>query len=79
MFSPVISRSSQRRRSPFVGEGHIQGDVAQWLESWNSNPKTLGSIPGRGRVNNSFSVPPSQLLCRLVPDHPPSPLPAFRV
>ena len=30
------------------------------LDSWNSNPKTLGSIPWRGRVRSSFSVPPSQ-------------------
>ena len=26
------------------------------LESWNSNPKTLGSIPWQCRVSNSFSV-----------------------
>ena len=39
-------------------------DVAQWLESWN--PKALGSIPWRIGVSNSFSVPPSQLLSRLV-------------
>ena len=44
----------------------LTGDVAWWLESWNSTPKTLGSIPWRGRVTNRFSVPPSQLLCRLV-------------
>ena len=37
------------------------GDVAQWLEGRNSKPKTLGSIPRRGRVRNSFSVPPGQL------------------
>ena len=35
---------------------HFHGgyDVAQWLESRNSNPKTLGSIPWRGGVTNSF-------------------------
>ena len=42
------------------------GDVAR-LESHNySNPKTLGLIPWWGRVSNSFMVPPSQLLRRLV-------------
>ena len=45
---------------------HMLGDVAQWLVRRNSNPKTLGSIPWRGRVRDSFSVSPSQLLCRLV-------------
>ena len=40
------------------------------VERWTCNPKTLGSIPWWGRVRNSFSVPPSQLLCvdLLVPD-----------
>ena len=38
---------------------------AQWLESQNSNPKTLGLIPWRGRVSSLFCVPPHQLLCRL--------------
>ena len=42
------------------------GDVAQSLEHQNSNPKTLGSTPWRGWVRDNFSVPPSQLLCRLV-------------
>ena len=53
----------------------LMGDVAQWLESRNSNPKTLGSIPRRGRVKSSFPVPPSQLLCAdlFVPDCPPPP------
>ena len=36
------------------------GDVAQWLESRNSNPKTLGSIPWQCRVRDSLS-PLSQL------------------
>ena len=35
------------------------------LSGRNSNPKTLGSIPGLGRLRDSFSIPPSQLLCRL--------------
>ena len=53
---------------------HITGNVAQWLERRNSNPKTLGSIPRRGRVGGTFSVPPSQLLCRRVcACHPPFP------
>ena len=35
-------------------------DVAQWwLERRNSNPKTLGSIPWRGRVRDNFSLLPS--------------------
>ena len=34
--------------------------------SFKSNPKTLHWIPWRGRVKVSFSVPPSQLLCRPV-------------
>ena len=49
------------------------GDVAQWLMSRNSNLKTMGSIPLWGRVGDSYSVPPSQLLYRLVlfvPDLP---------
>ena len=44
----------------------MTGDVAQWLQSRNSNPKTLDSIPWWGGVRDSLSVPPSQLLCRLV-------------
>ena len=42
-------------------------DIAQWLDlgHQHSNPKTLGSIHWRGRVRDSFSVLPSQLLCRL--------------
>ena len=32
-------------------------------ERQNSNPKTLGSIPWRGRVRNSFSISNSQLYC----------------
>ena len=47
------------------------GDGAQWLVSWNSNPKTLGLIPWWGRVRDSFSIPLSQLLCRLVCAWPP--------
>ena len=35
------------------------------------NPKTLGSIPWWGRVRHIFSVPPTQLLCRLVCAWPP--------
>ena len=46
---------------------HQHGDVvAWWLEHRNSNPKTLGPIPWWGRVRTGFSIPPSQLLCRLV-------------
>ena len=46
-----------------------RGDVTEWLVRWNSNPKTLVSIPWRGRVSNSFSIPRNQLLYRLfVPD-----------
>ena len=41
----------------------LTGDVAQWLERRNSNPKTLGSIPWRSKVRGTFSIPPSQLLC----------------
>ena len=50
---------------------------AHWLELRNSNPKTMGSIPWRGRIRNSCSVPPSQrtlvqtCLC-LTPPPPPS-------
>ena len=44
----------------------MTGDVAQWLEHRNSNPKTLGSIPWLGRVRGSISVSPSQLLCCVV-------------
>ena len=40
----------------------MTGDVAQWLERRNSNPKTLGSISWRGRVSSRFSVPPSKSL-----------------
>ena len=38
------------------------------LESRNSNLKTVGSIPWRGRAEwaTRFSVPQSQLLCRLI-------------
>ena len=36
------------------------GDVAQWLESWNSNPKTLGSIAWRGRVKDCEFFCPSE-------------------
>ena len=43
------------------------GDVAQWLVRQNSNPKTLGSIPWRGRVRDNVSVPPGQLMCRITP------------
>ena len=35
----------------------LTGDVAQWLESRNSSPKTLGSIPSRGRVTRAVSCP----------------------
>ena len=49
----------------------LMGDVAQWLERQTSNRKTLGSIPWLGRMRYSFSVPPSQLLCRLVCAWPP--------
>ena len=42
------------------------GDVAQWLEHQNSNLRALGSIPWWGRLRDHFSVPPSQLLRRLV-------------
>ena len=48
-----------------------RGNVAQWLEHGKSNPKTVGSIHWRGRVRHRYwfffsSIPPSQLLCRLV-------------
>ena len=49
----------------------MMGDVAQWLVSRKSNPKTLGSIPWWGRVRDNFSIPPSQLMCRLVCAWPP--------
>ena len=47
-------------------EYELMGDIPQWLEHWNLNLKTLGSTPWWGRVRDSFSVPPSQLLCRLL-------------
>ena len=43
----------------------LTGDVARRLESRNSNPKTLGSIPWRGRVRNSVSVVQSHLFSGL--------------
>ena len=48
------------------------GDIAQWLVSRNSNPKTMGSIPWWVEVGDSSSVPLSQLLCTdlFVPDPP---------
>ena len=49
----------------------MKGDVAQWLVSQKSNLKTLGSIPRWGKVRNSFSVLPGQLLCRHVCAWPP--------
>ena len=51
----------------------VRTKLAQWLESRISSPKTVGSIPWRSRVRNSFSVPPSQILCRLVCVWPPLP------
>ena len=52
------------------------GDVAQWLVRRNSYPKTLGSIPWRGKGRGQFfSVPQSQHLCRLVCACPPPPPP----
>ena len=33
-----------------------EGDLTQWLEHWNSNLKTLGSIPWRFRVNKSCAA-----------------------
>ena len=41
-------------------------DVVAIQEGNYSYPKTLGLIPWRGKVKNSFSVPPSRLLCRLI-------------
>ena len=50
----------------------MMGDVVQSLECDNCNLKALGSIPWWGRVKHSnLSVPPSQLLCRLVCVWPP--------
>ena len=46
-------------------------DGCQWLVRRTSYPKTLGSIPWWGRVRGRFSIPPSQLLCRLVCAWPP--------
>ena len=34
-----------------------KGDVAQWLKSRNSNPKTLGSIPLVGQGESKFFCP----------------------
>ena len=51
--------------------------IARWSESRNSNPKTLGLTPWRGRVRHSVSIPPSQLLCRLVWLCLPPPLSPF--
>ena len=52
--------------------GKSRQGTAQWLERQNSNLKTLGSTPWRGRVKDSFSIPPSPLvqscLC-LIPLH----------
>ena len=36
--------------------------VGQWLERRNSNPKTLGSIPRRGRVSRQFFCPSESTL-----------------
>ena len=50
------------------------GDVAQWVEHQHSYPKTLGSIPLRGRVRDSFSQfypSESALVQRLVCAWPP--------
>ena len=63
MLFPDAIKVTTRERSVRIG---MMGDVVLWLERRNSNPKTLGSIPWWGRVRGSFSVPPSQLLCRLV-------------
>ena len=49
--------------------GRRGADVAQWLHHRNYNPKTLGLIPWRGRVRNSFLS--LQLLCRRVSAWPP--------
>ena len=40
------------RRVGLFAEVLWNGDVDQWLQSQNSNPETLGSIPWRGRVNS---------------------------
>ena len=43
-----------------VGQG--AGDVAQWLESRNSNPKTMGSIPWLVRVSDRLFCPSESTL-----------------
>ena len=49
-----------KRSGPRTGDIVMTGDGGQWLDSQNSNPKTLGSIPWRGRVRNSvFPVHPA--------------------
>ena len=56
----------------FVFGDVVTGDVAQWLEGRNSNPKTLGSIPWRGRVRERvFSRPSESTLERFVCAWPP--------
>ena len=56
--------------SEVVSQGSVSSAWGTQL-SWKSNPKTLGSIPWRGKVRNSFSVPPSELLCTLARAWPP--------
>ena len=60
------------KRPPKKFFTYIPGTLAQWSESWNSKPTTPGSIPRQAGWGTVFlSLPPSQLLCRLVCAWPP--------
>ena len=62
-FRSIVYLSVGKIDSVSVGKlGFMMG--AQWVEHQNTKPKTLGSIPWSGRVRDSFSVNPSQILCR---------------
>ena len=56
-YRPPLALFDQKRtcKTILVRAVHMKtGDVAQWLVHRNSNPKTLGSIPRRGRVRDGF-------------------------
>ena len=66
--------SSRRSWKLLLGYQSKTGDVAQWLVHRNSQIEARRPrvrAPWRGGVKNSFSFPPSQLLCRLVCAWPP--------
>ena len=71
---PVICTSSIHCPLPATSVSIQNACALQWLESRNSNPKTLGSIPWRGSVRNSVSVLPKLCLTH----QPPCVLTFFR-